>query len=83
MNKLKLHNVPITLAGLNKNINFEIKRLIREKEDDIVKHVSTRTTLNGISVLVFKNKDGKSITLSYRHDQNGTLRFAREERFGH
>ncbi len=75
------HYIPISLEGLNKKLEFEVKRLVREKEEGIVKHIRTKTTLNGISTLVFKNKAGKNITLSYRHDASGTLRFAREEQF--
>jgi hypothetical protein len=81
MKKLKSHYVPITLEGLNKKLNFEVKRLVREKEDGVVKHIRTKASLNGISTLVFKDKAGKSVTLSYRHDESGTLRFAREEQF--
>lgn len=81
MKKTKSHYDPITLEGLKKKLDFEIKRLVREKEDGVVKHVRTKTALNGISILVFKNKEGKNVTLSYRHDESGTLRFAREEQF--
>ena len=82
MKKIKgHHNVPVSLEGLTKNLAFEIKRLVREKEDGVVMHVRTKATLNGISTLVFKNKEGKNVTLLYRHDESGTLRFAREERF--
>ena len=79
--KPKGHHVPLTLPGLNQKLAFEIKRLIREKEDGVVKHVSTKVSLNGLSVLVFKNKEGKTVTLSYRHDESGNLRFAREKQF--
>jgi hypothetical protein len=81
--KHKGHYIPLTLAGLNQKLGFEIKRLIREKEDGVVKHVSTKVSLNGTSILIFKNKDGKSVTLSYRHDESGNLRFAREKQFVH
>lgn len=79
--KPKGHHVPLTLPELNKKLAFEIKRLIYEKEDGVVKHVSTKVSLNGLSILVFKNKAGKTITLSYRHDESGNLRFAREKQF--
>ena len=79
--KHKGHYVPLTLPGLNQKLAFEIKRLIREKEDGVVKHVSTKVSLNGTSMLVFKNKDGKNVTLAYRHDESGNLRFAREKQF--
>jgi hypothetical protein len=81
MKKKKGHFIPVTLEGLTKNLNFEVKRLVREKEDGVAVHIRTKVTLNGISVLEFKNKEGKKITLSYRHDAGGTLRFAREEQF--
>jgi hypothetical protein len=83
MKKLKGHFVPITLAGLTKKLGFEAKRLVREKEDGVVTHVRTKVALYGISLLVFKTKEGKKVTLSYRHDEGGTLRFAREEQFAH
>jgi hypothetical protein len=83
MKKSKGHFIPVTLEGLTKNLNFEVKRLVREKEDGVAVHVHTKVILNGISILVFKNKEGKKITLSYRHDAGGTLRFAREEQFAH
>jgi hypothetical protein len=79
--KHKGHYIPLTLPGLNQKLSFEIKRLIREKEDGVVKHVSTKVSLNGISTLIFKNKEGKTVTLSYRHDESGNLRFAREKQF--
>lgn len=81
MKKVKSHYVPISLGGLTKKLDFEIKRLVREKEEGIVSHVRTKASLNGISTLVFKNKAGKNVTLSYRHDESGTLRFAREKQF--
>jgi hypothetical protein len=81
MKKLKGHFVPVTLEGLIKNLNFEVKRLVREKEEGVVKHIRTKVSLNGISTLVFENKEGKKVTLLYRHDAGGTLRFAREEQF--
>ena len=79
--RAKGHFIPITLQGLTKNLDFEVKRLVREKEDGVVLHLRTKVSLNGISTLVFKNKEGKKVTLSYRHDAGGTLRFAREEQF--
>jgi|GEM_PF-2115478 hypothetical protein len=79
----KGHFIPVTLQGLTKNLSFEVKRLVREKEDGIAKHIRTKVSLNGISTLVFENKEGKKVTLLYRHDAGGTLRFAREEQFAH
>lgn len=79
--KYKGHHVPLTLAELNQKLTFEVKRLVREKEEGIVKHVSTKASLNGISTLVFRNASQKKVTLSYRHDESGNLRFAREKQF--
>lgn len=79
--RAKGHFIPVTLEGLTKNLRFEVKRLVREKEDGVVKHIRTKVLLNGISTLLFKNKEGRNITLSYRHDASGTLRCAREEQF--
>ena len=79
--KNKGHHVPLTLTGLNQKLAFEVKRLVREREDGVVKHISTKVSLNGISTLLFKNASGKSVTLSYRHDESGNLRFAREKQF--
>lgn len=81
MHKPKTRYVPVTLEGLREKLGFEIKRLVREREEGIVKHVSTTAILNGTSTLVFKNKDGEKITLSYRLDKGGALRFAREKQF--
>jgi hypothetical protein len=81
MKKIVRHLVPVTLQELTKKLDFEAKRLVREREDGVAKHIRTKVTLHGISVLVFKNKEGKNVTLSYRHDEGGTLRFAREEQF--
>ena len=81
MPKPKICYLPLSLEELNQKLAFETKRLVREKEEGIVKHIHTTTILNGISKLVFKNKAGASITLSYRCDKSGTLRFAREKQF--
>ncbi len=70
--------VPVTLEGLNKKLDVETKRLVREKEEGIVKWISKKAVLNGNSVLVFKDKTGTKITMSYRLDKDGNLRFARE-----
>ncbi len=73
--------IPVTLDGLNQKLDFEIKRLVREKEDGIMSYISKTPILNGISKLVFKKKDGAKVTLSYRLDNSGTLRFAQEKQF--
>jgi hypothetical protein len=80
MNKPKTpHNTPVTLKELNQKLDFEAKRLVREKEDGIASYVSKTTALNGISKLVFKNRAGAKVTLSYRLDNGGALRFAFEK----
>jgi hypothetical protein len=81
MHKPKPHNPPVSQKGLDQKLNFEIKRLVREKEDGIVKYVSKTAVLNGTSVLVFKNRAGEKVTLAYRLDDGGNLRFAREKQF--
>jgi hypothetical protein len=80
MNKLKIpHNTPVTLKELNQKLDFEAKRLVREKEDGIASYISKAPALNGISKLVFKNRAGEKVTLSYRLDAGGQLRFALEK----
>jgi hypothetical protein len=81
MQKHTISYIPVTLDGLNKKLDFEVKRLIREKEDGIARYVSRTTKLNGISTLVFTKTDGKKIKLFYRLDSGGALRFAREKQF--
>lgn len=81
MHKTKTRYIPVTLDGLREKLGFEIKRLVREREEGIVKHLSTTAVLNGISTLIFKNINGAKVTLFYRLDQGGTLRFAREKQF--
>jgi hypothetical protein len=73
------HNTPVTLKELNQKLDFEAKRLVREKEDGIASYVSKTPTLGGISKLVFKNRAGIKVTLSYRLDSGGQLRFAFEK----
>ncbi len=81
MHKPNGHHVPVSLAELNHKLDFEIKRLIREKEEGIVSCVSKKAVLNGISKAVFKNREGGKVTLSYRLDSGGALRFATEKQF--
>lgn len=80
MNKPKIPLV-VTLKELNKKLDREIKRLIREREEGVVKLVSKKAVLGGNSKLVFKNKDGANVIMSFRLNKDGNLRFAREERF--
>jgi hypothetical protein len=80
MNKLKVpHNTPVTLKELNQKLDFEAKRLVREKEDGIASYISKVPALNGISKMIFKNRVGEKVTLSYRLDAGGQLRFAFEK----
>ena len=80
MNKPKVnHHIPVTLKELNQKLDFEAKRLVREKEDGIASYISKAPALNGISKLVFKNRVGAKVTLSYRLDAGGQLRFALEK----
>ncbi len=81
MHKPHTHSIPVTLDGLNQKRNLESRRGVREREEGIVDYVSKTTMLHGISKLIFKKRDGAKITLSYRLDKGGTLRFAREKRF--
>ena len=81
MHKPKPHNPPVSLEGLNQKLDFESKRLIREREDGIIKRVSKMAVLDGISTLVFRDINGAKVMMSYRLDASGTLRFAREKQF--
>lgn len=81
MHKGNNHHIPITLEGLHQKLDFEIKRLIREREDGIASYVGKTALLGGISKLVFRKRNGVKITLSYRIDDSGILRFAREKQF--
>jgi len=78
MNQPSKH--PISLAELNLKLDQEAKRLVREKEDGIAKYVRKKANLEGNSILVFKKKDGKEVTLSFRLNENDNLRFAYEGR---
>ncbi len=80
MNKPKIPLV-VTLKQLNKKLDQEIRRLIREREEGVVKLVSKKAVMNGNSKLVFKNRNGANVIMSFRLNKDGNLRFAREERF--
>ncbi len=80
MNKPKLPIV-VTLKQLNKKLDQEIKRLIREQEEGVVKLISKKAVLGGNSRLIFKGQNGKQVVMSFRLNKDGNLRFAREERF--
>jgi len=81
MHQPHARNIPVTLDVLNQKLDFEAKRLIREREEGIASCVGKTPSLNGVSKLMFKKVNGAKITLSYRLDDGGTLRFAREKSF--
>ncbi|OGZ54736.1 MAG: hypothetical protein A3B25_01610 [Candidatus Ryanbacteria bacterium RIFCSPLOWO2_01_FULL_48_26] len=68
----------VTLKELDRKLNQEAKRIVREKEEDIIKYVSKKANLTGNSSIIFKNKSGAMVTLSFRLNKDGNLRFAFE-----
>mgnify|MGYP001614730182 FL=1 len=76
MNKPKF--LPVSLKELNQKLDVEAKRLVLAREEGIVKFVSKKANLLGNSRLVFKNKDSVTITLFFRLNKDGNLRFAYE-----
>ncbi|MBI2635629.1 MAG: hypothetical protein HYW79_03790 [Parcubacteria group bacterium] len=76
MNKPKF--LPVSLKELNQKLDVEAKRLVLAKEEGIVKFVSKKANLAGNSRLVFKNKNKVTITLFFRLNKDGNLRFAYE-----
>lgn len=72
---------PITLVQLNRKLDEEAKRLVREKEDGISKYISKKASLEGNSTMVFEKKDKTKIELAFRLNENDNLRFAYEKRF--
>lgn len=79
MNTLK--NQPVSLKQLNKKLDVEAKRIVREREEGITTYVSKKAVLGGDSKMIFKDANGMKITLSYRLNENGNLRFSYEKRF--
>ncbi|MEK7187260.1 MAG: hypothetical protein AAB691_00235 [Patescibacteria group bacterium] len=77
----QLLKTPISLPELNQKLEEEAKRLVRDKEDGIVKYVSKKASLEGNSKIVFKKKDKSEVVLSFRLNENNNLRLAYEERF--
>ncbi|MBS3902938.1 MAG: hypothetical protein KGZ30_01015 [Anaplasmataceae bacterium] len=71
----------ITLPELNKKLDEEAKRLVREKEDGIVKYISKKANLDGNSEITFRKNDKTKITVLFRLNENNNLRLATEERF--
>lgn len=76
MNLSKKHEV--SLVELNKKLDVEARRLVRGREEGIVKYVSKKANLLGNSSLVFKNKVGAEVTLFFRLNKDGEIRFAYE-----
>ncbi len=68
----------VTLKDLNLKLNEEAKRIVRVKEDGIIKFISKKANLTGDSVLLFKNKDGEKISIFLRLNKDGNLRLAYE-----
>lgn len=76
---LKQHNV--SFEQLLKKLDVEARRLVREREDGIVKYVSKEAILEGDSKMIFRNRDGAEVTLSFRLNEDGNLRLAHDKRF--
>jgi len=76
MNKPK--NQPVSLRELNQKLDIEARRIVREKEESIVKYISKKANMSGNSTMVFRNRDGVEVTLSFRLNKDGNLRFAYE-----
>jgi len=68
----------VTLKDLNCKLNDEAERIVRVKEDGIIKFISKKANLIGNSSLLFKNKDGEKITIFLRLNKDGNLRLAYE-----
>lgn len=76
MNKIKF--LPVSLKELNQKLDVEARRLVLAREEGIVKFISKKANLGGNSRLVFKNKDSVTVTLFFRLNKDGNLRFAYE-----
>ena len=68
----------VTLKDLNSKLSEEAERIVRVKEDGIIKFISKKANLIGNSALLFKNKDGEKITIFLRLNKDGNLRLAYE-----
>lgn len=79
MKQPRKHNV--SLEQLEQKLDIEAKRLVREKEDGIVKYVSKEAILEGNSKMIFRNRDGAEVALSFRLNEDGNLRLAHDKRF--
>ncbi len=76
MNKPKFQ--PVSLKELNQKLDVEAKRLVLAREEGVIKFVSKKANLLGNSRLVFKNKDSMTVTMFFRLNKDGNLRFAYE-----
>ncbi len=69
----------VSLVELNQKLDIEAKRLVRDREEGIVKYVSKVANLNGNSRMVFKTRSGDEVTLTFRLNVDGNIRLAYEE----
>jgi len=75
----KSRHPTVSLVELNQKLDVEAKRLVRDREEGIVKYVSKEANLNGNSRMVFKNRNGDEVTMSFRLNVDGNIRLAYEE----
>ncbi|TSC82309.1 MAG: hypothetical protein G01um101420_473 [Parcubacteria group bacterium Gr01-1014_20] len=68
----------VSLVELNKKLDVEARRLVKGREEGIVKYVSKKANLLGNSTMVFKNKTGVEVTMAFRLNKDGDVRFAYE-----
>ena len=74
-------NHEVSLKELNRKLDTEARRIVKEKEENIVKYVSKQAHLGGNSKIFFKNKDGANVTISFRLNKDGNIRLAYEKQF--
>ena len=72
-------NPVVNLKLLNQKLVFEARRIVREREEGIVKYVAKKANLTGNSTIIFRNQDGEKVMLSFRLNKDGNLRFAYEK----
>lgn len=68
----------VSLVELNKKLDVEARRLVKGREEGVVKYVSKKANLLGNSIMVFKNKTGAEVTMAFRLNKDGDIRFAYE-----
>ncbi|MEK7093955.1 MAG: hypothetical protein AAB903_01275 [Patescibacteria group bacterium] len=71
--------IPISITELNQKLSEEAKRIVKDKEDDIVKYVSKKASLTGNSTMIFKKRDKSEVILAFRLNENNNLRLAYEK----